>query len=361
MAVEVLLTLKRSDTSSTPTPTPVALASVQPRDTTDLPAAGCIRAISAIPLYLKRRALPSIKDATKTLAFSPDIVPHGSRPLDAATLIGEYNQFIGLPLEQGSANVVQIRATTASSITPVARATVSLRSIDSHLILWPQRWSSRTPISPTSVTINSLTPNKVVAFGDPFVFIPNSMANGYHHALIAVQGTGSFPPTPPNDVKNWREFIDFINNDTSTTFYNVVPVIENPMGHVVPISTRLAVIDDGTSDLNFYISLVHSNMPQGTIIKLWTPSGKISMNDTTLPEDGSDIGLHTSLQPGFDEEISLSIYPPSGARIQPFAWLSLRASIVVTQPTQSANIPISNTYLLGAQNVVFNIDYPFAN
>lgn len=153
------------------------------------------------------------------------------------------------------------------------------------------------------------------------------------------------------------------------------------MGHVVPISTRLAVIDDGTSDLNFYISLVvrslvyppsfllrtdalltqHSNMPQGTIIKLWTPSGKISMNDTTLPEDGSDIGLHTSLQPGFDEEISLSIYPPSGARIQPFAWLSLRASIVVTQPTQSANIPISNTYLLGAQNVVFNIDYPFAN
>lgn len=84
---------KRSDTSSTPTPTPVALASVQPRDTTDLPAAGCIRAISAIPLYLKRRGMSPVHMPTPSYGYGQS----GASILPRQGRYGQKHQGIWVP------------------------------------------------------------------------------------------------------------------------------------------------------------------------------------------------------------------------------------------------------------------------
>ncbi|PPQ90008.1 hypothetical protein CVT25_009648 [Psilocybe cyanescens] len=312
-----------------------------------------------------RNFLTSDIDATKALAFTPDIIPHFGNDLDKATLISEYDQFISLPLQPYETNHIYIRAATTSSVAPGARSAVVLRAVPSELILWPQAWNTKKALGPGPLVFNKLTPNDIVAHHIPFHFNPSSMG-GFHYALIATQASipSSFDPrgsdrlrdilpAPPSDVKNWREFLNFINNDTSTAYYNVV--VADPRASVISVSTRLHVVDDGTSDLNFNIIIESSSMPDGTHVTLSSPSGIINMGKTPL-SDNSDVGVHVSLPPGFNDTITIAVYPPSGVLIETFAWVSLQASVVVDSSSQSGGIPITNVYLLGAQNIVFHDD-----
>lgn len=94
-------------------------------------------------------------------------------------------------------------------------------------------------------------------------------------------------------------------------------------------------------------------MPTGTSVSLSSPSGEINLAKTPLADD---IGVHVNLAPGFDDTITLNIFPDVDAVIETFAWVSLQASIVVPQTPQPGGIPISDVILLGAQNIVFHDD-----
>lgn len=240
----------------------------------------------------------------------------------------------------------------------------------------------------------------VVVVDTPFNFKP-LIAGGFNYALIATQAPVPTDlkdgrnvclrdtlPAPPADVKNWKEYLNFINNDTSTAYYNVsITVIavkdvymtyKSSGGHRRPQcpyyqcyhsspcrrrrQTRFELQNNHRSmahipsfnDLLIYL-LQNSSMPHGTLASLSSPSGLISLQKTILLEN-SDVGVHVSLDPGFDDIITLTVYPPSGIVIEPFAWVSLQASIVASKPSVSGGIPISNVYLLGAQNIVFHND-----
>ncbi|PPQ93430.1 hypothetical protein CVT25_004502 [Psilocybe cyanescens] len=311
-----------------------------------------------------RNFLTNDIDATKALAFSPDIVPHFGNQLTQSTLIDEYNQFISLPLVPNDINLIYLRAISASTVPPGAKAAVVLRAVPSELILWPQAWNKSKPVGPGPLVSGELSPNEVIALYNPFLFTPSPMG-GFHYALIATQAPipvdfqpGNVRlrdalPRPPSDVKNWREYINFINNDTSTAYYNVV--VADPSAPIISVSTRLHVVDDGTSDINFNITVENSSMPDGTFVSLSSPSGKISMGKTPLV-DGTDVGVHVSLPPGFDDTVTINVYPPYDVLIETFAWVSLQASVVVPESSQAGNVPITSVYLLGAQNIVFHDD-----
>ncbi|PPQ89991.1 hypothetical protein CVT25_009631 [Psilocybe cyanescens] len=311
---------------------------------------------------LFRNFLTDDIDATKALAFSPDIVPHFGNQLNQRTLIDEYDQFISLPLAPSEINLIYLRAISASTVHHGAKAAVVLRAIPSELILWPQAWNKTKPVGPGPLVTGPLDPNEIIALYNPFLFTPSPMG-GFHYALIATQAPVPVDfkqgnvrlrdalPGPPANVKNWREYINFINNDTSTAYYNVV--VADPRAPIISVSTRLHIVDDGTSNINFNITVENSSMPNGTFVSLSSPSGKISMGPTPLL-DGSDVGVRVSLSPGFDDTVTITVFPPSGAIIETFAWVSLQASVVVPEPSQAGGIPITNVYLLGAQNIVFH-------
>ncbi|KAH9486057.1 hypothetical protein JR316_0000121 [Psilocybe cubensis] len=120
------------------------------------------------------------------------------------------------------------------------------------------------------------------------------------------------------------------------------------------MSTRLRIIDDGQSPLDFNIMIENSLMPDGTRVSLSSPAGAINMAPTLI-SDNTDVGVHVALDPGFDETITLTVHLPSDAVVETFAWISLQASIVVPQASQQG-IPITEVHLLGAQNIVFHDD-----
>ncbi|PPQ82610.1 hypothetical protein CVT25_007124 [Psilocybe cyanescens] len=299
--------------------------------------------------------------STKATAFSPDIVPHFGNKVDPALLISEYNQFINLPLQPNEINNIFIRGQTASTVATGDKTAVVLRAVPSELILWPQVWNKTTPQGPGPLVINSSTPNTVVASGTPFTLTPSNLG-GFNYALIATQAPvpeivnaktrlrDALPP-PPADAKNWQDLVNFFKNDTSTVYYNVV--VADPKAPVISVSTRLQVVDDGTNPLNFRITIESSTMPAGTAVSLSSPSGQINLAKTPLSDD---IGVHVNLAPGFDDTITLNIFPDADAVIETFAWVSLQASIVVSQTSPPGGIPISDVILLGAQNIVFHDD-----
>ncbi|PPQ90007.1 hypothetical protein CVT25_009647 [Psilocybe cyanescens] len=311
-----------------------------------------------------RDFLTSDVTSTKATAFSPDIIPHFGNKVDPALLTSEYDQFISLPLQPNEINNVYIRGQTTSTVTSGAKTAVVLRAVPSELILWPQAWNTTTPQGPGPLVINSSTPNtgkliKLVASGTPFTITPSNLG-GFNFALIATQAPvptnlnaktrlrDALPPPPP-DAKNWQDLVTFFENDTSTVYYNVV--VADPNAPVISVSTRLHVVDDGTTPLNFRITLESSTMPASTSVSLSSPSGQINLAKTPLADD---IGVHVNLAPGFDDTITLNIFPGPEDTIETFAWISLQASIVVPQTTQPGGIPISDVILLGAQNIVFH-------
>uniref|UniRef100_A0A8H8CPY2 Uncharacterized protein n=1 Tax=Psilocybe cubensis TaxID=181762 RepID=A0A8H8CPY2_PSICU len=296
--------------------------------------------------------------STKATAFTPDIIPHFGNKVDPAVLISEYDLFMSLPLQPSETNNVFFRGQTTSSVTAGSKTAVVLRAVPSELILWPQVWNQVKPTGPGPLVIDTSTPNSVVALGTPFAFKPPNMG-GFNTTLIATQSPvpavvnsktrfRDALQAPPANANNWQDMVDFINNDTSTVFYNVV--VADPNAPVISVSTRLRVIDDGTSPLNFLITLATSTMPAGTSVSMSSPSGMINLDKVALTDD---IGVHVSLSGGFDDIITLNIFPAAEDTIETFAWVSLQASIVVPQ---TGLIPISEVFLLGSLNVVFHDD-----
>ncbi|KAH9486056.1 hypothetical protein JR316_0000120 [Psilocybe cubensis] len=299
--------------------------------------------------------------STKATAFTPDIIPHFGNKVDPAVLISEYDLFMSLPLQPSEINNVFFRGQTTSSVTAGSKTAVVLRAVPSELILWPQVWNQVKPTGPGPLVIDTSTPNSVVALGTPFAFKPPNMG-GFNTTLIATQSPvpavvnsktrfRDALQAPPADASNWQDMVDFINNDTSTVFYNVV--VADPNAPVISVSTRLRVIDDGTSPLNFLITLATSTMPAGTSVSMSSPSGMINLDKVPLTDD---IGVHVSLSGGFDDIITLNIFPAAEDTIETFAWVSLQASIVVPQTARRGLIPISEVFLLGSLNVVFHDD-----
>ncbi|KAH9486051.1 hypothetical protein JR316_0000115 [Psilocybe cubensis] len=298
--------------------------------------------------------------STKATAFTPDIIPHYGNTIDPAHLIDEYRLFISLPVQPNEINNVYIRGKTTSNMSQESKTAVVLRAVPSELILWPQVWNKVKPTGPGPLVMDTSTPNKVVAPATPFQFTPSNMC-GFNFALIATQAPvpkmepntrlRDALPSPPADVKNWKEFVQFLNNDNSTVYYNVI--VADPKAPVISVSTRLRVVDDGTVPLDFRITIETSMMPEGTFVSLSSSTGIVSLQKSVLVDD---IGVRVNLAPGFDDTITLNIFPGPEDTIETFAWVSLQASIVTPQTEPAGGTPISNVVLLGALNIVFHDD-----
>ncbi|KAH9486048.1 hypothetical protein JR316_0000112 [Psilocybe cubensis] len=307
-----------------------------------------------------RNFLTTDYTSTKATAFTPDIIPQFGNTVDPALLIDEYDQFIGLPVQPSERNNIYVRGKTTSNVVPGSKTAIVLRAVPSELILWPQAWNKVTPTGPGPLVIDSSIPNKVVTLSTPFQFSPSNLC-GFNFALIATQTPlpetkrntrlrDTLPPPPP-DAKNWRELVNFFNTDTSTVYYNVV--VADPNAPVISVSTRLRVVDNGSDPLNFRITIETSIMPEGTFVSLSSSTGLISLQKTRLADD---IGVRVKLAPGFDDIITLCIFPDPKGIIETFAWVSLQASIIPPQTVNSGATPISKVVLLGALNIIFHDD-----
>ncbi|KAH9486008.1 hypothetical protein JR316_0000071 [Psilocybe cubensis] len=307
-----------------------------------------------------RNFLTSDYPSTKATAFTPDIIPHYGNRLKRHLLIKEYPQFISLPVQPNETNYVYIRGKSTSDVEPGAKTAVVLRAAPSELILWPQVWNKVKPTGPGPLVVKSSAPDEVVACVTPFRLKPPNMG-GVNYALIATQSLLNILPPPPEarlrdtlphppaDAKNWKEFADFLNNDTSTVYYNVV--VADPKAPIISVSTRLRVFDDGTEPLKFHIGIENSIMPEGTLFSLSSATGTIYMVKSRLVDHA---GIHVDLEPGFDDIITLNIFPGPKEIIDTFAWVSLQISIIQPPSESARSIPVENTLLLGALNVVFH-------
>uniref|UniRef100_A0A8H8CQT2 Uncharacterized protein n=1 Tax=Psilocybe cubensis TaxID=181762 RepID=A0A8H8CQT2_PSICU len=307
-----------------------------------------------------RNFLTSDYPSSKATAFTPDIIPHYGNRLTPHLLIDEYSQFISLPVQPNDTNYVYIRGKSIGDVEPGAKTAVVLRAAPSELILWPQVWNKVKPTGPGPLVVKSSAPDEVVACATPFRFtLPNM--GGVNYALIATQSPLNILPPPPEtrlrdtlprppaDAKNWKDLADFLKNDTSTVYYNVI--VADPKAPIISVSTRLRVFDDGTEPLKFHITIDTSIMPGGTLFSLSSTTGTIYMVKSPL---APDVGVQVDLEPGFDDIITLNIFPGPEEVIDTFAWVSLQANIIQPPSEDTRTIPIGETLLLGALNIVFH-------
>ncbi|KAH9486003.1 hypothetical protein JR316_0000066 [Psilocybe cubensis] len=293
--------------------------------------------------------------AKKYLELTPDIIPHYGNKLDPNFLIQEYDNLINLPLQPNEINNIYFRAKSDPNVEPGARTAVVLRAVPNELILWPQVWNKTNLISPGPLVVTSSAPNEIIACATPFRFTPPNMG-GTTYALIATQYPLNTPlppetrlrdalPPPAADVKNWKDLVNYFNNDTSTVYYNFV--VEDSKAPIISASTRLRIFDDGTEPLPIIITILCSAFPEGTYVSLSSTTGVINMAKCRLP--GPLIYFEVPLSAGFDDILTINIFLAPDGLCDPLSFVSLRASVNI-----GGNDGSLHDEILGSLNIVIH-------
>jgi hypothetical protein len=145
-------------------------------------------------------------------------------------------------------------------------------------------------------------------------------------------------------------------------------IVADPTAPIISISTRLRFYEDDESISSVNISILVEvsqictwitvfqhvlqavNIPPQTEISLSSDTGNISLLRRPVGS-GDFFGVHLSVSNGYDAIVNMTIFPAEGHPFQSYSWISLQATTI-----QSDDDGVSKSYLLGAQNVVFNAE-----